>query len=440
MNPKNWHTIATSLMNDLLEGESLTLSLAAEDSLFVRMNQAKVRQSSEICQGSVVLNFSKKARNLQVSVPFSFHPEKDLKVCQQALRQCRDEVEYLPEDPFFQLPADHGRFYQTVEAKVARYNLLNHCLGKVQGHDFVGLLTAGEIVRANMNSKGLDQWFETSTFSIDFSLYTQNQQAVKGLYGGQSWQDEDYETLISQKLIQLEALNNPVKSLEKGKYRAYFTPSAVATLVHMLSWQGLSREAYQRGQSSFKKLIDGEKILASHFSVQENFTTGEIPRFNELGEVAPEVLPLIEQGLYKNLLCSSRSAKEYGVSSNFANSQEGLRSPEILPGAIPSDKELDALGTGLYISDLHYLNWSDVHQGRLTGMTRFGCFWVENGKIVAPVKDLRFDESLYHFWGQGLVDFTNKAISFPQTDTYFQRNLGIVKAPGMLVNDFTFVL
>jgi predicted Zn-dependent protease len=440
MNPQNWHTVATSLMNDLSEGEALTLSLTAEDSLFVRMNQAKVRQSSEIQQGSAVLNFSKNSRNLQISVPFSFHPEKDLKACQQALRQCREEVEHLPEDPFLQLPADHGRFHQTMEAKVDRYGLLSRCLDKVQGHDFVGLLTAGEIVRANVNSKGLDQWFETSTFSVDFSLYTHNQQAVKGLYGGRYWKDEDYGTLISQKLGQLEALNHPIKALEKGKYRAYFSPSAVATLVGMLSWQGLGRDAYQQGQCAFKKLVDGEKTLSPHFSVQENFATGEMPRFNEFGEIAPEVFPLIQQGLYRNLLCSSRSAKEYGVSSNFANSQEGLRAPEILPGAIPSGKELDVLGTGLYISDLHYLNWSNVSQGRLTGMTRFGCFWVENGEIIAPVKDLRFDESLYHFWGQGLVDFTDKAISFPQTDTYFQRNLGVVKTPGMLVNDFTFVL
>jgi predicted Zn-dependent protease len=440
MNEQNWNTVAASLMNDLCEGESLTLSLFAEDSLFVRMTQARVRQSSEVCQGAAELNFSRNARNLKITVPFAFHPEKDLKACQQALQQCRAEIVHLPEDPFLQLPANHGSLRQTVGKKISRYDLLDRCLDKIQEHDFVGILMAGEIVRANVNSKGQSQWFETSTFSLDFSLYAQNNQAVKGLYGDQHWQDQDYERLIAQKLIQLEALNHPLKTLEKGKYRAYFSPSAVATLAEMLGWQGLSREAYQRGQCVFKKLVDGEKTLSPLFSVWENFTSGEMPRFNELGEIAPKILPLIEKGVCQNLLCSSRSAKEYGVSSNFANAQEGLRAPEILPGALPSGNELDALGTGLYISNLHYLNWSDVQQGRLTGMTRFGCFWVENGQIVAPVKDLRFDESLYHFWGEGLVDFSDKAVSFPQIGTYFQRDLGVVKAPGMLVNDFTFVL
>jgi hypothetical protein len=47
---------------------------------------------------------------------------------------------------------------------------------------------------------------------------------------------------------------------------------------------------------------------------------------------------------------------------------------------------------------------------------------------------------LYHFWGPGLVGFTNKAENSPKTGTYYERELGILKAPGMLVNDFTFVL
>ena len=105
-----------------------------------------------------------------------------------------------------------------------------------------------------------------------------------------------------------------------------------------------------------------------------------------------------------------------------------------------AEKEFEVLGTGLYVADVHYLNWSDVQEGRITGMTRFGCFWVENGQIVGPVKDMRFDESLYHFWGRGLEGFSNKSETFPKTSTYFQRDMGTIKTPGMLVNDFTFVL
>ncbi len=439
MNQENWHIVATRLLQELRQGESLALSLSAEDSLFVRMTQAKVRQSSEVQQGFVELHFFKNNRNLKITVPFTFQPEKDLQACQEALHRCREEAAHLPEDKFLQLPENHGQFHQDTRKKIDGYSLVDACLTKVQGSDFVGILAAGESIRANINSSGLNQWFGTSTFSLDFSFYAKNRQAVKGLYGGQHWQDPEFEALISRKRDQLDHLSKPLMSLEKKKYRAYFSPSAVATLVEGLS-SVASREAYQRGQCAFKKLVDAQQHLSPMFSLQENFTGGQIPPFNEMGEIAPEVLSVVEQGRFKNLLCSSRSAKEYGVASNFASQREALRAPEILPGQLPSAKEMEALGTGIYISDLHYLNWSDIQHGSMTGMTRFGCFWVENGQIVAPVKDLRFDESLYHFWGAGLEGFTDKAEIHPKTGTYYQRDLGTIKAPGMLVNDFTFVL
>jgi len=440
MTQEAWHAVATRLLQELKEGESLALSLSAEDSLFIRMTQAKVRQSSQVQQGFVELHFFKNGRNLKITIPFTFQPEKDFHVCQEALHRCREETAHLPEDPFLQLPENHGQFHQDMSQKIDGYSLINSCLNRVQESDFVGILSVGDVMRANMNSTGLNQWFKTSTFSLDFSFYAKNRQAVKGLYGGQLWQDQEFEALVTKKLYQLEQLNKPLISLEKKRYRAYFSPSAVATLMGILSWGATSQEAYQRGQCAFKKLVDGKQRLSPMLSLQENFTSGQIPPFNEAGEIAPEILCIVEQGRFKNLLCSSRSAKEYGVASNFAPMRENLRAPEILPGHLPSAKEMEALGTGIYVSDLHYLNWSDIQHGSMTGMTRFGCFWVENGQIVAPVKDLRFDESLYHFWGPGLEGFTDKAETHPQTGTYYQRDLGIIKAPGMLVNDFTFVL
>lgn len=439
MNLKSWDTVASNLFNELKEGEALSFSLCAEDSLFMRMTQAKVRQVTQIEQGKITLQFFKNNRNLKVSVPFTFDATKDMKAGQEAIQSCREAVKTLPEDPFIQLPIEKGQFHQESSQKIDRDHLVKTCLEGAKGTDFVGLLTAGEIVRANRNSAGLNQWFKTSTFSVDFSLYAENHQATKGLYGGREWHDHEFQAIMAKKLAQLEQLSKPIMTLKKAKYRTYFSPSAVATLMSSL-WGLASRDAYQRGQCAFKKLVDGENNLSALFSLRENFTGGETPPFNEIGEIPPQILPVVENGHFKNLLCSTRSAKEYDLVSNFASPREGLRSPEILAGDISAEKEVETLGTGIYVSDLHYLNWSDVQHGSITGMTRFGCFWVENGQIIAPIKDLRFDETLYHFWGTGLEGFTNKIENFPTTGTYYQRNLGIVKAPGMLVNDFTFVL
>ena len=105
-----------------------------------------------------------------------------------------------------------------------------------------------------------------------------------------------------------------------------------------------------------------------------------------------------------------------------------------------SDRILADLDTGLYLSNLHYLNWSDRPTGRVTGMTRYACFWVERGEIVAPIANLRFDESLYRCWGDNLMALTNTVDFIPDVDTYKSRQLGGSWVPGLLVEDFTYTL
>jgi predicted Zn-dependent protease len=139
-------------------------------------------------------------------------------------------------------------------------------------------------------------------------------------------------------------------------------------------------------------------------------------------------------------MTSSRSAREYGVPGNAAESAEGLRSPDMATGLLAEADVLSMLGTGLYIGNLHYLNWSDIQHARITGMTRYACFWVENGRIVAPIRDLRFDESLYRVLGTELEAVGATAEWIMRTDTYNQRSLGGSRVPGILVRDFRFTL
>ena len=101
---------------------------------------------------------------------------------------------------------------------------------------------------------------------------------------------------------------------------------------------------------------------------------------------------------------------------------------------------LKELGTGLYLSNLHYLNWSDLVSARVTGMTRYACFWVEDGEIVGPIKDLRWDESLYDALGSKLMALSSHAEIDAATGTYYQRSLGGSRTPGALVDGFTFTL
>jgi predicted Zn-dependent protease len=208
----------------------------------------------------------------------------------------------------------------------------------------------------------------------------------------------------------------------------------------MFSWGGVGEADLQQGNSAFGLLRQGKRQLSPKFTLQENFQQANMPRFNTYGEVAPLQLPIIQHGKLVNSLVSSRSAKEYQTPSNYASRGEHLRAPEILSGALKAENILSSLGTGLYLSNLHYLNWSDHPNGRITGMTRYACFWVEHGEIVAPIENLRFDESLYHCFGDGLVDLTDFQETVPNIDTYEQRGLGDSRVPGILADDFTYTL
>jgi predicted Zn-dependent protease len=73
-------------------------------------------------------------------------------------------------------------------------------------------------------------------------------------------------------------------------------------------------------------------------------------------------------------------------------------------------------------------------------MTRYACFWVENGEIVAPIENLRFDDSIYEFLNDNLETFTDFQEFIPATGTYGSRSLGGIAVPGMLVSSFTFTL
>jgi hypothetical protein len=113
---------------------------------------------------------------------------------------------------------------------------------------------------------------------------------------------------------------------------------------------------------------------------------------------------LIDGGAYRDCLVSPRSAVEYGVPTNGASAAESPVSIEVGAGRVPLDQVLRELGTGIFVSNLWYLNFSDRSACRATGMTRFATFWVEQGVIQAPLNVMRFDEALYRISGTHRAD------------------------------------
>ena len=110
------------------------------------------------------------------------------------------------------------------------------------------------------------------------------------------------------------------------------------------------------------------------------------------------------------------------------------------PGDLAHDDILKELEAGLYLSNIHYLNWSDNPSGRITGLTRYACFLVEKGEIVAPIETMRFDDTFYRFFGTELESIGSTAEVIPDVLTYGQRSLGATTCPGILTSEFQLTL
>ncbi|MDJ0735486.1 MAG: TldD/PmbA family protein [Nostocaceae cyanobacterium] len=437
----SFNRLVDSLLDKKEASEDFTLKLSCERSQFTRFNHAKVRQTGCVADGWVVLTLMQNQRSCFRVFPFTGNWEVDWQEGYKALQELREEISYLPVDPYLVLPSGNNHTHELHPGSLlAEDEVVPELLETVRELDFTGIYAGGSVIKGYADSKGQKHWFATDSFTLDYSIFTPEAQAVKGTFAGSKWDRKAYIAKIDDAKKQLELLSRPVKKLTKGQYKTYFAPAAVAELLTMLSWGGVSEANIQQGSSALAALLRQEKQLSPKFSFKENFQLGLVPRFNELGEIAPPELPVVEKGTLVNTLVNSRTAKEYEKIANGANASESLRTPEISPGNLAFEDILSSLNTGLYVSNLHYLNWSDRPTGRITGMTRYACFWVENGEIVAPIENLRFDESLYSFWGDNFVDLTDFQEYIPEVGTYEQRQLGGSMVPGMLVEDFTYTL
>src|SRR3954470_14673886 len=80
-------------------------------------------------------------------------------------------------------------------------------------------------------------------------------------------------------------------------------------------------------------------------------------------------------------------------------------------GSVPREELIGSLERGLLVTRFHYTNVVHPKLAIITGMTRDGTFLVEGGRIVGPVRNLRYTQSyLDALAGVSAVSRERKAI------------------------------
>jgi len=435
-----FHRLVGWLRSAVTATERFTLSYNAEASDFIRFNHAKVRQAGQVQQASVYFKLIEDGRHADLNLTLSGDSEVDRQRLGDALKQLRETLPLLPADPYLLLNDDAWQSSNVQDLPLPdSAHVVEQIAHLGEGLDLVGIYAAGPIYRGFASSSGALGWHQANSFNFDWSLFHENGQAVKANYAGHQWDDAAFSSRFALAREQLTFLGQPARTLAPGQYRAYLAPAALEEVTGMLCWGGFSAQSLADKTSPLQRLYDGQAALSPLVSIDEQVSGSLSPAFS--GEGYPRSdLALVAEGAARDRLVDSRSAAEYGLTANGAGWGESPSALSMSGGSLALDDVLKELGTGLYISNLWYLNFSDRTAGRMTGMTRFATFWVEDGKIKAPVSTMRFDDSVYSLLGSALEQLTTQRELILSTSTYSQRQTASNLLPGALVSKLTLTL
>lgn len=435
-----FYQLSDFLHTQTRDGEVWLANFHGEESDFIRFNQAKVRQAGSVAQRHFNLHLIHGLRHANYSMTLSGEFDGDQTLLRRALDALREQLPYLPEDPHL-LYATEPASSESIGADCVppAGEVLGQVLELAQGTDFVGIYAGGGMYIGFANSFGQRNWHARHSFNLDWSLYHSGDKAVKSAYAGFEWEPAALRDKFAHARAQLSVLARPPRTIEPGEYRAYLAPAALQEVLGMLAG-GFGLKAQRTKQSPLLRMLDNGQTLHDSIDLVENTAAGVGPDFQSAGFRKPAQIPLIRAGRYAESLVSPRSAKEYGVPGNGANGGEYAESLDLAAGDVLQAEVLARLDTGLYIDNLWYLNYSDLAACRLTGMTRFATFWVENGEITAPLNVMRFDDTAYALLGDKLRGLTREREFLLDPSTYGARSTMSNRLPGALIEGMRFTL
>ena len=283
---------------------------------------------------------------------------------------------------------------------------------------------------AIMNSKGLFAYYAST--NVNFSLTVRTEDGKGSGYVAKGYSDfNKLDTAAATKVaLQKAKASASAQAIEPGKYTVILEPTAAAVLLENIFF-GMDARSADEGRSFFSK--PGGKTKLGEKIVDEAVTFYSDPNHPELpaspwsadGQ-AQQKLKWIDKGVVKNLAYSIFWAKEKGVKPvPFPNNM-------IMDGGKASLEEMiKSTKRGILVTKLWYILPVDPQTLLLTGLTRDGTFYIENGKIKHPIKNLRFNES-------PIIMLNNlETLGVPERVVSTESNQNYM-IPPMKIREFTF--
>jgi predicted Zn-dependent protease len=235
-------------------------------------------------------------------------------------------------------------------------------------------------------------------------------------------------THIAEQAVGKAVRSRLAQPIEPGTYPVILEPQAVSDLIGFLTNAFDARTA-DEGRSAFSakdgQTRVGDSLFNARISLYSDPMHPELPAVPSTDEGIPATrLSVIKGGVLENLEYSRFWAQE--------RKREPTPGPvnyimESSQPATSMDDMIKGMTRGLVISRFWYVRLVDPRTIALTGLTRDGLWWVENGQIRYPVRNLRFNQSVLAM----LAPWNVEAIGAPQ-------RLSPLMVPALKLSAFTF--
>jgi len=223
-------------------------------------------------------------------------------------------------------------------------------------------------------------------------------------------------------------------AVEAGDYPVVLEEYAVVDILDMLAYLGFSALAVQEGRSFFEP---GRRVGSDLVTLTDDgYDPAGLPMWFDFEGVAKQRVPLVEAGICRNVVYDSQTAARDGATSTG----HGLPAPNsygpfplnmVMSAGTSSREELiGGLDRGLLVTRFHYTNPVHPKLAIVTGMTRDGTFLVEGGRIVGPVRNLRYTQSY--------LDALAGTIAVGRERKTLRGFLGGVVVPAIRIDGWTF--
>lgn len=328
--------------------------------------------------------------------------EFDDKSLERVVRRAEELARLAPENPEFMPAVSKAEFRASntfvqktadidpeIRAQAAAYSI-EACRKK-------GLVAAGFLLDTTSfetiaNSNGV--FGHQALTSLDFTCTIRTEDGRGSGWVKRSARDlarfdprEAADVAIEKALRSVDA-----KALEPGRYTVVLEPAATSDLLAFM-FNGFDARRADEGRSFLSKAGGKNRLGDKLFDEKVNIWTDPwnpdvpvLPWDNDMR--ARERVSLIKDGRvaamdYSQYWARQKGARSIGSPGNF-----------IMAGTDKTTAELVAnTKKGVLVTRTWYIRMVDPQSVALTGLTRDGTFYIENGKIKHPIKNFRFNES-----------------------------------------------